>query len=209
MKRHTQNLIYWIFALCSVFFLLLGVASTPHAALYTVSDTTTSSLGDGFQIPTFGTVLNCDGDCGLGGDAVLVSFYFRDVAPQYDQSILQVRTSSGLQRPLGAGYMAGTDISPTIVNILDESNMLGGVFDFSSPFLNPGDATNSLLLTYQAGSLIGGDLQWRYRKTDDNSLTPFATSSLTELQAVPIPGAIWLFGSAFIGFAAIKRKLSK
>ena len=209
MKRHPQNLMYRIFAICLVLFVPLGVVSTPHAALYTVSETAASSLGDGFQVPTFGTVLNCDGDCGLGGDAVLVSFYFRDVAPQYDQAILQVRTSSGLQRPLGAGYMAGTDISPTNANILDESNMLGGVFDFSSPFLNPGDATNSLLLTYQAGSLVGGDLQWRYRKTDDNSLTGFATFHLTEIQAVPIPGAIWLFGSALIGFAGIKRKLSK
>ncbi|WP_372682658.1 hypothetical protein, partial [Desulfosarcina sp.] len=108
MKKLTQNLTYRIFAICSVFFVLISVASISHAALYTVNQTVTSSLGDGFQIPTFGTVQNCAGDCGLSGDAVIVSFYFRDVAPEYDQAILQVRTSGGVRLvPLGAGYMSG------------------------------------------------------------------------------------------------------
>jgi hypothetical protein len=184
---------------------------TAHAALYTVDDSTTSSLFNGFQIPTLGPVIDCDGDCGLNGDAVIVSFNFFGAAPVYKEIMLRLRTTEGYYLPIsGAGYMDGTNISPNGVSrttlfpdgILNEAS-----FDFSSNPLSVTDATNSLFLTSAAGTLQGQTLAFRFRRLDDYVVS--AVTPLTELQSVPIPGAIWLLGSGLIGIVGIRRKLKK
>ena len=212
MKRSMQNLYCRMLVnIIASFLVYFAMNSTAHAALYTVDDSTTSSLFNGFQIPTLGTVINCDGDCGLNGDAVIVSFNFFGGAPEYKEIMLRLRTKEGVYLPIsGAGYMDGTNISPNGVsrtNLFADGVLNEASFDFSSNPLNVTDATNSLLLTSEAGTLQGLDLTFLFRRLDDYVVG--ATTTLTELQSVPIPGAIWLLGSGLIGIVGIRRKLKK
>lgn len=211
MKWSSRYFRFRILTVANVIFFCLAVISTSHAALFTISDSVTSSLGNGFQSPAIGTILDCAGDCGLEGDAVLISFVMLSTAPQYNQSIIRVYDSSGYLPVLGAGYMDGAYISPTGVSrsSLGGIELNQGVFDFTAPILNPGDSTNSLLLTYEAGTIEEGDhIQWRYQNTDGN-LTGFATWYLKELHVVPLPAAVWLLGSGLIGIVGLRKKFKK
>ena len=207
MKRSTQAFTDRIIIIAAAFFLIFIVTSTGHAALYTIPNNITSSLHNGFQTPKFGIVQSCVGNCSLDKDAVLVSFTFlsSDSTYSYKNVFLQIQDHP---TPLGAGYMAGVDITPISVGFYNPKTWINGaIYSFDVP-LAPGNVTNSLLLILDSGTLSGASLQWMFQKSDD-AWTGFATSPLVQISNVPIPGAIWLLGSGLIGIVGIRRKLKK
>ena len=93
---------------------------------------------------------------------------------------------SDLGNTVGSGWeQFGGDISGEIGN-----TVLGFSFDFM------GDLGSSLLVS---GTYI--DMNF--------SESPITSSTLVEVSAVPVPAAIWLFGSGLIGFIGMRKRYQK
>ncbi len=142
MKRSWKFVCRGLF-IALIFFINFIVTSSASAALYTIEGNERW-----FQSPTTGTLLGSDGDCEIGGDAVLISINSpTDLSRQYSQFLARIIVPPGVYLPLlGAGYMDGPNISPTGVSRVAESTDGPGefsraVFDFPS-VLNPGDVPN-------------------------------------------------------------------
>jgi len=200
-------------AITLFFSVCLGLTSNSYAALYTLfanAEYPTSSFGNTFRTPTIDTILNCDGNCSLNGDAVLVSFVMLSTALEYNQAILRLYDNNGYLLPLGAGYMAGSDISPTGVSrfIFGGTNVNTGLFDFNAPPLNAGVVTNTLFMTFPGGSLDGATINFGFKNAGDTTFG-VATWSLMEMTSVPIPAAVWLLGSGLVGIVGLRKKFNK
>jgi len=175
--------------------LLLNSASAVHAASISFSNTSvTAGLGD---LITFDVLMDFTGDSTLGGGTDIF----------YDASILSYQSFdfSTTTLALDSDFSRSPDVLFNELEGLAFGNFNGlsgpgvvGTLTFQVVAL--GDATLSMAETDNA--LAGGG--FISATTYDSQVVSFGTASVS---AVPVPAAIWLFGSGLIGLiGVVKRK---
>lgn len=106
-------------------------------------------------------------------------------------------------------YDSSIDLSITGAQVLDDYN-LGG--DFTVLHFDLGaDALSYMLANQSAGFSIDG--QWGYWSRDDGVYGAFlsrfyldSVSLNVTPSAVPLPGALWLFGSGLLGLVGVSKR---
>ena len=84
----------------------------------------------------------------------------------------------------------------------DYANQTYGRFDFRTTLFNNGDTTPNAFVNvlFSDGTAVSGFLP-------DKGIQNYYMFYASELQATPIPAAVWLLGSGFVGLLGIRRKM--
>jgi hypothetical protein len=124
------------------------------------------------------------------GDATAVNAFFDSNLPAYVDTANADSGFSAATYPWLAGIPSTSDIHYTESNLYGNSLVNGIPMNSSSPFV----ATKAGFGTFGTESL----LNW--------SLASDGTLSYGAASAVPVPAAVWLFGSGLVGLVGVARR---
>lgn len=210
-------------AAAAVLLLGLGSAGTAGATYFTLGSSVDLSVDTGSNstgitgnlepsATTSGTSVCLDGTCTLGSQDVLVFVLSVDSG-----SIDELRTGVGLLDIKGMGMFTGSDVDATsgaldAPLVFPPFSVIGATFDFDgatapNPNVDGGDDSNVLFITFDSGTLSGGETAGFMLQGPSVAL--FSVEGTVSAISVPEPGSLVLLGSLLALAAGVRRRSSR